>query len=143
MEAVGGGSVNSDLDSEIDELCKQLYLEMSDDFNTPKTIAVLFDLGNKINSFANNQIPLNSISKETFNNMKATFSTFITEVLGLEDEVEGGSNKLEDVMQMLIEMRAEARANKNWDLSDEIRDKLNAVGIVLNDGKEGSDYQIK
>ncbi len=40
-------------------------------------------------------------------------------------------------------MRAEARANKNWDLSDEIRHKLNAIGILLNDAKEGSDYQIK
>jgi len=143
MEATEGSTINSDLDSEINKLCKQLYLEMSDDFNTPKTIAVLFDLGNKINSFANDQIPLNSISKDTFINLKATFTTFITEVLGLEDEVEGGSGKLEDVMKMLIEMRAEARANKNWSLSDEIRDKLNAVGIVLNDGKEGSDYQIK
>jgi cysteinyl-tRNA synthetase len=143
MEAPDAGKINTELDTEINQLCEQVYVEMSDDFNTPKTIAVLFDLANKINSFANNQIPLNSISKETFNNMKATFSTFITEVLGLEDEVEGGSDKLEDVMQMLIEMRAEARANKNWDLSDEIRDKLNAVGIMLNDGKEGSDYQIK
>lgn len=143
MEATEGSTINSDLDSEINKLCKQLYLEMSDDFNTPKTIAILFDLGNKINSFANDQIPLNSISKDTFINLKVTFTTFITEVLGLEDEVEGGSGKLEDVMKMLIEMRAEARANKNWSLSDEIRDKLNAVGIVLNDGKEGSDYQIK
>ena len=67
----------------------------------------------------------------------------MTEVLGLLDEAEDGSDKLDDVMQMLIEMRAEARANKNWDLSDEIRDKLNAVGIVLNDGKDGSEYQIK
>lgn len=143
MEAPEGGSVNSELDSEINKLCKQLYLEMSDDFNTPKTIAVLFDLGNKINSFANDQIPLNSISKDTFINFKATFTLFIAEVLGLEDEIEGGSDKFEDVMEILIEMRAEARANKNWDLSDEIRQKLNAVGILLNDGKEGSDYQIK
>jgi len=75
--------------------------------------------------------------------MKKTFITFMTEVLGLLDEAEDGSDKLDDVMQMLIEMRAEARANKNWDLSDEIRDKLNAVGIVLNDGKDGSEYQIK
>jgi cysteinyl-tRNA synthetase len=116
---------------------------MSDDFNTPKTIAVLFDLGNKINSFANDQIPLNSISKDTFINFKATFTLFIAEVLGLEDEIEGGSDKFEDVMEILIEMRAEARANKNWDLSDEIRHKLNAIGILLNDAKEGSDYQIK
>ena len=143
MEAPEGSSVNSELDSEINKLCKQLYLEMSDDFNTPKTIAVLFDLGNKINSFANDQIPLNSISKDTFINFKAIFTLFIAEVLGLEDEIEGGSDKFEDVMEILIEMRAEARANKNWDLSDEIRHKLNAIGILLNDAKEGSDYQIK
>lgn len=143
MEATKAGIINTDLDKEINQLCEQVYLEMSDDFNTPKTIAVLFDLANKINSFADNHFSLSSIETATFNKMKETFTTFVSEVLGLEEEVEGGSDKLDDVMQMLIDMRAEARANKNWDLSDEIRDKLNAVGIVLNDGKHGSDYQIK
>ncbi|MDA9967948.1 cysteine--tRNA ligase [Salibacteraceae bacterium] len=143
MEAVEAGTMNAELEKEINQLCDQLYIEMSDDFNTPKTIAVLFDLANKINSFADNHFPLSSIGVETFNRMKKTFITFMTEVLGLIDEAEDGSDKLDDVMQMLIEMRAEARANKNWDLSDEIRDKLNAVGIVLNDGKDGSEYQIK
>ncbi len=144
MSADAGGSVNQELDKEINQLCEQVYIEMGDDFNTPKTVAVLFDLANKINSFADKHVALSSISANTFNKLQTTFITIICDVLGLKDETEGGgSDKLDDVMQMLIEMRAEARANKNWELSDSIRDRLNAVGIVLNDGKEGSDYQIK
>ena len=143
METTNSNTVNDDLDTEINQLCEQIYKEMSDDFNTPKTIAVLFDLANKINSFADKHIDLSSIHSETFSKLKSTFRTIITNVLGLQDETEAGSDKLDDVMQMLIEMRAEARANKNWELSDSIRDRLNAVGIVLNDSKEGSDYQIK
>ncbi len=143
MNAVKAEAIDDKLDGELNSLCDQLYMEMGDDFNTPKTVAVLFDLANKINSFADKHLALNAISKETFSRLKSTFTTFTTDVLGLKDEMDGGSDKLDDVMQMLIEMRSEARANKNWELSDAIRDKLGAVGIVLNDGKEGSDYQTK
>lgn len=136
-------SISSNLDQEINILLEQSMLEMSNDFNTPKTIAVLFELGNKINSFSNNQLNLSTISEETFNRLTNHFNAMVTDVLGLIDESENDSNKLNEVMGILIDMRAEARANKDWSMSDSIRDNLKAKGIILNDGKEGSSFSIE
>ena len=69
---------------------------------------------------------------------------FVFEVLGLRNEKgqEGGSEKLDGVVNMLIEMRKEARANKNFALSDEIRVKLATLGIELKDTKEGTTFSV-
>lgn len=136
------GDINAELNQEIKDLCEQCYIEMGDDINTPKTIAVLFELSNKINAFTNKQLPLNSITQDTFDHLKVTFNAMITDVLGLLDETDGNNNKLDDVMQLLIDMRAEARANKDWGLSDKIRDELQNVGITLKDGADGTSFDI-
>jgi len=135
--------IDNDLDSEIEGLCTQIYLELSDDFNTPKAIAVLFELVNKINGFHDNHLNISSLKKEIFENLKSTFNSIITDVLGLLNEEKGESNKLNDVMQILLDMREEARANKDWSLSDKIRDDLKEKGIVLNDGKGSSSFTIE
>jgi cysteinyl-tRNA synthetase len=69
---------------------------------------------------------------------------FVFDVLGLEDEKAVGNNneKLEGVVKMLIEMRNQARANKDFALSDQIRDQLMAIGIQLKDGKDGTSFTI-
>ena len=137
------GTLNEKLNTEIDSLCEQVYMKLSDDFNTPKAIAVLFDLVNNINGFKDKHLKLSSISKVTFEKLVNTFNPIITDVLGLLDEADGKSNKLDDVMQLLMDMREEARANKDWSLSDKIRDDLKEKGIVLNDGKGGSSFTIE
>jgi cysteinyl-tRNA synthetase len=72
-------------------------------------------------------------------------NAFVFDVLGLKDEKEIGNNndKLEGVVQMLINMRMEARANKDFAMSDQIRDQLIALGIQLKDGKEGTTFSIQ
>ncbi len=70
---------------------------------------------------------------------------FLSDILGINLEGSGNnvnSNKLEGVIEMLIEMRNEARANKNWALSDEIRDRLAGLGIQLKDGKKGTGFSF-
>ena len=69
---------------------------------------------------------------------------FVFDVLGLEDEKAVGNNndKLEGVIKMLIEMRNSARANKDFVLSDQIRDQLMAIGIQLKDGKDGTSFTV-
>ena len=76
--------------------------------------------------------------------MKTTLESFTFNVLGIRNEKAGNnsSEKLEGVVEMLIGMRNEARANKNWSLSDEIRDKLLDLGIQLKDGKDGTSFNI-
>jgi cysteinyl-tRNA synthetase len=69
---------------------------------------------------------------------------FVFDVLGLEDEKAVGNNneKLEGVVNMLIEMRNQARANKDFAMSDQIRDQLLAIGIQLKDGKDGTSFSV-
>jgi cysteinyl-tRNA synthetase len=71
-------------------------------------------------------------------------NAFVFDVLGLEDEktADSGNEKLEAVVNMLIGMRNQARADKNFKLSDQIRDQLIAYGIQLKDGKEGTTFSV-
>ena len=121
---------------------KSCYDAMNDDFNTPILIAQLFESVRFINLIKEGKEKVNVSDLEE---LKTTFSIFLTDVLGLNFEniaVSNGGNKLDGVVNMLIEMRNEARANKNWALSDEIRDRLLALGIQLKDGKEGTTFSV-
>jgi cysteinyl-tRNA synthetase len=117
------------------------YDAMNDDFNTPILIAQLFEGARFINTVNEGSA---TITAEDLQDLSTTLSHFIFDVLGMTNpDANGNSNsteKLKGVVEMLIEMRNEARANKNFALSDEIRDKLLALGIQLKDGKEGTTF---
>jgi len=116
------------------------YDAMNDDFNSPVLIANLFEGVKYINLFKDNKESLTQDDLEVF---KATLKTFVFDVLGLEDTTANdSSDKLSGVVEMLIEMRNEARANKDWGLSDRIRDELLAKGIQLKDGKNGTTFLV-
>ena len=117
------------------------YEAMNDDFNSPILIAHLFDAVKFINSVKDGK---DQISTDDLADLTQTMKAFIYDVLGLFDENEGSQNteKLGDVVEILIEMRKEARANKNFALSDEIRDRLLAIGIQLKDGKDGTTFSL-
>ncbi|GAB3725393.1 cysteine--tRNA ligase [Flavobacterium koreense] len=117
------------------------YDAMNDDFNTPILIAQLFEGVRFVNLLNDKR---ESITSSDLDLLKKTLEEFTFEVLGIRNEKSSGNNaeKLEGVVEMLIEMRNEARANKNWSLSDEIRDKLLALGIQLKDGKEGTSFSV-
>ncbi len=122
---------------------KQLcYDAMNDDFNTPILIAQLFEGIRFVNLLNDKRESLNADDLKT---LKDTLEVFTFDVLGIKNEKASNNNteKLDSVMEMLIQMREEARANKNWGLSDEIRDKLLLVGIQLKDNKEGTSYSIQ
>ncbi|SHJ49013.1 cysteine--tRNA ligase [Flavobacterium haoranii] len=134
-------SSNSSID--INSWKQSCYDAMNDDFNTPILIAQLFEGVRFINLVKEGKETLNQNDLETLQN---TFNAFVIEVLGLNiDENATNSNsgnKLSGVVEMLIEMRNDARANKNWALSDEIRDRLLGLGIQLKDGKEGTTFSV-
>ena len=70
-------------------------------------------------------------------------NAFVFDVLGLLNDVKDqASGKIDGVVSLLIKLRKEARENKDWDLSDQIRDELLAIGIQLKDGREGTTYSI-
>jgi cysteinyl-tRNA synthetase len=118
------------------------YEAMNDDFNTPILIANLFE-GIKYVNLVND-------GKETLTEadilaLEETLRSFTFDVLGIKDEkaVSNQTDKLEGVVELLINMRLEARANKDFALSDQIRDQLLALGIQLKDGKEGTTFSIQ
>jgi cysteinyl-tRNA synthetase len=121
---------------------KQLcYDAMNDDFNSPILIAQLFEGVRYINLLNDGKETLNAIDLEIFS---VAMHAFVFDVLGLESEkaADNSDDKLEAVVNMLIIMRNQARADKNFKLSDQIRDQLIAYGIQLKDGKEGTTFSI-
>lgn len=118
---------------------KNCYDAMNDDFNTPILIAHLFEGIKYINLINDGK---ESISQTDLDNLKNTLTTFVFDILGIlnEEATSNNSDKLSGVIDMLIKMRNEARANKNWAMSDQIRDELASLGIILKDGKEGTTF---
>jgi len=117
-------------------LCKSCSHKMNDDFNAPQTLAVLFELSNKINAYANKQSDVSQLNTQTFNTLKTTFNTFVTNILGLLPEDEGNQKVVNGLMQLVIDIRAEARTKKDWGTSDKIRNDLNQLKILIKDGAE-------
>lgn len=120
---------------------QKCYDAMNDDFNTPILIAHLFDAVKWINLINDGKETLTEIDLDTF---RTTVNDFVFHVLGLENISENNvdSDKLSGVVEILIKLRKEARDNKDWVLSDQIRDELITLGIQLKDGKEGTTFSV-
>jgi cysteinyl-tRNA synthetase len=124
----------------IAEWKQKCYDAMNDDFNTPVLIANLFEAVKFVNLLVDKK---ESITAEDLALLKATLHDFVFDVLGLKNELQqDSSDKLSGVVEMLIEMRKQARENRDWALSDKIRDELAALGIQLKDGKEGTTFSV-
>jgi cysteinyl-tRNA synthetase len=119
---------------------KDCYAAMNDDFNTPILISNLFDAVKLINQIKEGKASLTSDDLAEF---KQTINAFVFDVLGLMNEnAQDNSGKVNGVVELLIKLRKEARENKDWALSDQIRDELIELGIQLKDGKEGTTFSI-
>ena len=123
---------------------QKCYDAMNDDFNSPILIAQLFEAVKQINIMKEGKA---SITAEDQELLKKTMSDFIFDVLGLVDNAEAADSdfgkKLGGTVELLIKLRAEARANKDFATSDKIRDELIALGIQLKDGKDGTTFTIE
>ncbi|ELY2017762.1 cysteine--tRNA ligase, partial [Flavobacterium psychrophilum] len=117
------------------------YDAMNDDFNTPILIAHLFEGVRFVNVLKENK---ETITTEDLLDFLTTMNAFVFDVLGLEDEklATNNNDKLDGVVEMLIQMRKQARDNKDFAMSDQIRDQLLALGIQLKDSKEGTTFSI-
>jgi cysteinyl-tRNA synthetase len=135
------GSEN-DTDRAILALIEEAYRGMDDDFNTAIAIGALNELGAYAHKIANQQLAADAIAPWVLDKMKATFNTFIINIFGLKDDTtEGGDDGTVDgLMQLILDIRAQARSQKDFATSDKIRDALAAVGIQVKDGKEGVNW---
>ncbi|MFK6999890.1 cysteine--tRNA ligase [Flavobacterium oreochromis] len=139
IKSIDSITVTNQSSIDIEQWASSCYQAMNDDFNTPILIANLFEGARIINVLRDNK---ESITKDDLNLLRKTMYDFVFDILGIQNEstTNNHSSKLNGVIEMLITMRKEARENKNWALSDQIRDQLLALGIQLKDGKEGTSY---
>ncbi len=137
---VGTNSTPSDaaLDGQVRKWCAECEEFMCDDLNTAKVIANLFELAPVINGIKGGQIKADAISASTYQLLKDTFKTWLEDVLGMKPLAVQQSNKLDQALQVLIDIRKEARARKDFATSDQVRNKLAEAGILLKDEKDGS-----
>ncbi|NND09766.1 MAG: cysteine--tRNA ligase [Flavobacteriaceae bacterium] len=118
------------------------YDAMNDDFNTPVLIANLFEAVKQINQIKEGKA---TIKTDDLEMLASSMTVFTFDILGLVNpsESQNDSGKLEGAVELLIKMRDDARANKDFALSDKIRDELLEAGIQLKDGKDGTTYSTK
>lgn len=119
------------------------YDAMNDDFNSPILIAQLFEAVRYINAVRDQKETISEADREL---LRKTMHDFLFDVLGLIDttaQTESKHDQLAAAVELLIQLRDRARADKDFETSDRIRDQLAEDGIILNDGKEGTSFQIK
>jgi cysteinyl-tRNA synthetase len=123
----------------VELLEKQLYAAMNDDLNTPVAIAHLFEAVNLINAIDSGEQKITEEEKlKLFNFLE----TFTKDILGITLEASSSSNALNDVVGILVELRNQARKNKDFATSDKIRDQLTAAGITIKDGADGTTWEF-
>ncbi|HPS13661.1 MAG TPA: cysteine--tRNA ligase, partial [Prolixibacteraceae bacterium] len=118
------------------------YDAMNDDFNSPIVIANLFEGVRMINSIKDGKEKISAPDLET---LKKLFNDFVFDILGLKSEnaSSGNSEVLSDVVNLLLNLRMEAKANKDWATSDKIRNELSALGFEIKDKKDGFEWELK
>src|SRR5690606_34633615 len=109
----------------------------NDDFSTAKVLANMFELVPVINSMKDGLIPVAALPEETFERLQTAMKTWVEDILGLQDVSEADNEKLKGVMELLIEIRTEAKKKKDFVTSDKIRNQLAQLGISLKDEKGG------
>ncbi|MBO7277332.1 MAG: cysteine--tRNA ligase [Bacteroidales bacterium] len=113
---------------------------MCDDFNTPVVIANMFEISRLVNLISDKKETITEADKAQ---LKENFEIVFSEILGMKSEQsDNTSNIIDGLMSIITEMRADARANKDWAKSDMIRDRLASVGITIKDGKDGAKWEI-
>lgn len=126
----------------VDQLKEKCYAALNDDFNTPILIAQLFEGVKWINSIAAGK---EKISAPDLKELKKLFTNFVFDILGLTpvEEAATGDDKSAALIDLLLNMRLEAKANKDWATADKIRNELTELGVVIKDTKDGFEWELK
>lgn len=128
-------TANSDDSISVDDIDLAIQQSLNEDLNTPQTIAHLFELARRINLVNDGN---EHISNATKVKIKKIANDYCMGVLGMQWEVENSSSALDDAMDIILSLRTQAKVEKNWNLSDQIRDLLKDKGFEIKDGKGGN-----
>ncbi|WP_184543795.1 cysteine--tRNA ligase [Mucilaginibacter sp. FT3.2] len=129
-----GLKISGSTEIEIGPLLERCYAAMNDDFNSPVLIAELFEASRIINSVHDGKMKINEANLALLKNL---MQTFVQDVLGLKDE-QADNDDLPKILNLIVELRNEAKSNKDYATSDKIREGLSKVGFQLKDSKEGT-----
>ncbi|MBZ4683356.1 MAG: cysteinyl-tRNA synthetase [Fusobacteriales bacterium] len=132
-----------ELEKIYEEAIAKFELSMDEDFNTAKAMGAIFELVKAVNKYLDNGITTEG--KEIIINIKNYIKKVMIDVLGIEIKFEKkiDSNLTKDLIEFLLEIRIEAKKEKNWGLADSIRDRLNNLGVELKDGKDKTTWNLK
>lgn len=125
------------LDKKVNKLVDEFEEFIEDDFNTAKVLANMFELVPVINSMKDGLIKTTALSAHTLEKLKQSFGIYLEEILGLKNVAETSSH-FNEVMNLLIEIRKEAKSKKDFVTSDKIRKQLAEIGIEMKDEKDGN-----
>ena len=128
---------DTELDANVNRLLNEIPEFVNDDFNTAKALANLFELVSTLNSVKDGVISVTTLSPATIIRLKTEIKIWLEDVFGLMGVTEADNEKLQGVMELLIEIRKEAKSRKDFVTSDKIRDQLVTMGIQLKDEKGG------
>ena len=140
--ALGRISPAASATADVKDLRSKCYEAMNDDLNTPIVISHLFDAAKQINSIASGTL---TIDADGLAELKDTFHTFMFDVLGLKEQRDGDDKSLKafsGAVDMLLDIRGQAKAEKNWALSDRIRNELTQLGFTIKDTKDGVEWKL-
>ena len=141
METLGVISASDTSTYDVNALEEKCYTAMDDDFNTPILIAHLFDGVRIINSVKDGKESLNSVDLEKLKNI---FNTFVTDILGfISSKESSGNNLTNEVMDLVLQLRTNAKKSKDFETADLIREELDKAGIQIKDSREGSSWEVK
>ncbi len=130
--------------ADIKGLRQKCYDAMNDDLNSAIVISHLFEAATTINSAADAKATL---TQDDIDELKAVFDLFLFSILGIQDQTKGGNSgnyeSFSKAIDLLLDIRAKAKANKDWATSDQIRDELAKAGFEIKDGKDGSEWKLK
>ncbi|WP_288097302.1 cysteine--tRNA ligase [Hydrotalea sp.] len=127
-----------ELDKKVQQLINEFAEFMDDDLSTAKVLANMFELAPVINALKNKQLPANCLTSATVLRLQQQMKLFLEDVFGLQNPVPAFDGKLHQVMELLLQLRKEAKAKKDFVTSDTIRNELLALGIQIKDEKDGS-----
>ena len=135
---------NPEIEKYVKELPQKLYDAMNDDLQTPIVISELFEACHQVNLLVDRKA---KISQADLEKLAETMRVFTVDILGLTNQTSAGASSdkdkaLDKVMQMVLDMRAKAKEEKNWAVSDQIRDELSAAGVIVKDTPDGAVWEV-
>lgn len=130
------GGAKTNLNQTIEEVKQSFEEAMDDDFNIPKALAAIHEFIRQINSSQDNKKEILNKAGETLTELLGVLGLDFTKKKGIDD------TKINELMELIIAIRENARKGKNYELSDQIREKLRAVGIQIEDAEDGPRWKM-